>query len=138
MNLLQKAQQAFANDLYATELSGIELTSLSTNEATCKMAITPQHMNAVGMVMGGAIFTLADLAFAAAANSESIEQEEKPQWVSVESSIHYLSSSKASELIARAQFIKKGRRNCLIEISVSDPEGRLIAVVQTTGMKITS
>lgn len=137
MSLTLKAQQAFIADRYATELSGIEITALSLNEAECKMDVTPQHLNAMGIVMGGAIFTLADLAFAAAANSECIEQGVKLQWMSVESSIHYLANSNDTVLWARAQAIKKGNRNCLYEIRVSDSKGKLMAVVQTTGMKIT-
>ena len=36
------------------------------------MKIEPRHRNAAGIIMGGAIFTLADFAFAVASNHEKI------------------------------------------------------------------
>ena len=45
---------------------GIELTEVSEGHAKAKMDIKEHHLNGVGIVQGGAIFTLADLAFAAA------------------------------------------------------------------------
>ena len=51
------AQEFFKNDRFATN-AGVEL-----------IEIKPEHLNAGARTQGGAIFTLADLALAAAANS---------------------------------------------------------------------
>ena len=64
---MENIKQFFTGDRYA-KLSGIELLSVSPGLAVAQMKIQPHHMNAVGSVQGGAIFTLADLAFAAASN----------------------------------------------------------------------
>ena len=90
----------------------------------------------MGGVMGGALFTLADLAFAAAANSDCIAQDQPLQWVSLESNIHYLSNSSDNLLTANAKSIKQGTRTCFYHIDICDSKGKLLATVETTGMKI--
>ena len=62
---IDEARAYFANDRFAAE-SGVTLDGLGPEGAVCSMAVTPRHRNANGGVMGGAIFTLIDLAFAAA------------------------------------------------------------------------
>ena len=58
----------FARDRFARH-SGIELLEVSEGFARAKMPLGPFHHNGIGTVHGGALFTLADLAFAAASNS---------------------------------------------------------------------
>ena len=61
----------FAKDAYAKQ-AGIELLEVSLGRAKVKMPIMDQHKNSHGTVHGGAIFTLADTAFALASNSHGI------------------------------------------------------------------
>ena len=61
-------QRFFKNDKFA-ERANIELLSVSPGAARAKMTLHPHHANGYGTVQGGAIFTLADFAFAAASNS---------------------------------------------------------------------
>ena len=68
MGNLQEAREIFSKDLYATELSGAEIDEIGQDYAKCSMKLTPQHKNAYGGIMGGAIYTLADFAFAVASN----------------------------------------------------------------------
>lgn len=49
--------------------SGIELLDGGPGWAKARMRIEPYHLNGAGTVHGGAIFTLADFAFAFASNS---------------------------------------------------------------------
>ena len=56
------------NDRFA-EMVGVELLEVERGYAKARMLLTPYHMNAVGVCQGGALFTLADLAFAAVANN---------------------------------------------------------------------
>jgi acyl-CoA thioesterase len=46
-----------------------EVRPAGHGRAQAKMTLQPHHCNALGTVHGGAIFTLADFAFAAASNS---------------------------------------------------------------------
>lgn len=58
----------FKNDRYAA-LTGIEIVEAKEGYCKAKLKITEKHLNAANVVQGGAIFTLADLAFAVASNS---------------------------------------------------------------------
>ena len=68
MMTLDEARAFFREDRFATELAGITIEDVREQSVRCVMPITPGHRNAAGAVMGGAIFTLADFAFAVAAN----------------------------------------------------------------------
>src|ERR1035437_1021627 len=59
----------FKNDRYAA-LTGIEIIEAKKGYCKAQLKITDKHLNAANVVQGGAIFTLADLAFGVAANSQ--------------------------------------------------------------------
>ena len=61
----------FKNDRFAS-MAGVELMEISEGYAKARMLITPEHLNGGGVCQGGALFTLADLAFAAAVNSHLV------------------------------------------------------------------
>ncbi len=69
MTAKERAQKILAADRFAV-LSGVQLTDAGKNFAVCSLHITENHLNAGGKVQGGAIFTLADTAFAMAANNQ--------------------------------------------------------------------
>ena len=83
--------------------------------------------NAGGAVQGGAIFTLADFAFAVAANSLG------KMTVSVNNSISFISASKGKKLIAKATRLSNSKRLCFYNVSVTDDTGALIADMSVTG-----
>lgn len=135
-SLTDKAVETFANDLYATRLTGAKVERVELRHAQCTLTLQPDHRNAMGAVMGGVLFTLADLAFAAAANSECLQQEEPLTWVSQNSTIHYLAQPKGERLTAEANCIKHGHNTCLYQIVLHDEEKRLVAMVTTSGIRI--
>ena len=61
-------QDFFKNDLFA-ERAGIVLMEVREGYSKARLEIKKEHLNAGNRTQGGAIFTLADLALAAAANS---------------------------------------------------------------------
>lgn len=61
-------KKQFDKDLFAKN-AGIRLLKASPGFATAQMKVRPRHLNSVNVVHGGAIFTLADFAFAVAANA---------------------------------------------------------------------
>lgn len=127
---LEESIALFANDLYATQQTGVRITRVSERYACCEMEIAEHHRNAMGIVMGGALFTLADLAFAAAANHNGLH------WVSASSTINYLSPVRDGVVTAEAKCLKEGRRTCVYNIEINDHTGKLIAQVTTTGTNI--
>jgi acyl-CoA thioesterase len=65
---MEVVKNFFKNDRFAEHL-GIELLEVSKGQAKAKMEIKDHHLNGVNIAHGGAIFSLADLAFAVASNS---------------------------------------------------------------------
>ena len=128
----------FWDDHFATKVTGIEIGHVEETTCECKLALTPRHCNAAGNVMGGVIFTLADLAFAVVMNHGLIKKVPKEElWMSLDSSIHFLRISKGTQLKANAVCLKKGRCTCLCEIKITDDTGKLIATIETTGIRST-
>ena len=126
---LEDARAYFEGDRFALE-NGITLDAISERGAVCGMALSDRHRNAEGGVMGGAIFTLADFAFAALTN------DKERATVAQQVSINYLSASKGTKLTATARYKKDGRTSCVVNIDVTDDTGREIAQFVGTGFKL--
>ena len=126
---LDEAREYFKDDGFASA-NGIILEELDDNHALTSVILTHNHRNALGGVMGGAIFTLADFAFAALSN-----QLHKGT-VAQQISINYLSAPKGDRLIAKAVCRKNGRNSCVINVDVTDDTGRDIAQFVGTGFKL--
>ncbi len=126
---IDHARAYFDGDRFALE-NGITLDEIAPGRAVCSLNIEARHRNAEGGVMGGAIFTLVDLAFAAAAND--IHRPTVAQQVSM----NFLSGSRGSALTARATCRKDGRSSCVYNVDVSDDLGRDIAQATVTGFKL--
>ena len=131
MGSLEEAREIFSHDRYATVLSGAEVDEIGENYAKCSMRLTENHKNAYGGVMGGAIYTLADFAFAVASN-----YDKEYATVSVVGSASFMSSPKGSILYAEAKLIKDGRSNCFFEVTVTDDLDKLVAVVTFNGAHV--
>ncbi len=123
----ERAKSFFQKDLYATEATGIEILEARAGYAKCALKIEAKHKNAVGQVMGGVFFTMADFAFAIAANFD------QPTTVTQSSQIVFLSPAKGSVLYAETERIRGGKRTCFYKILISDDLGTPIAYVTTSG-----
>jgi acyl-CoA thioesterase len=66
--VMQAPIDFFRNDRFASG-NGIELLEVRPGYAKTRMTAAENHLNGIRTVHGGALFTLADLAFAAAVNS---------------------------------------------------------------------
>ncbi len=99
------------------------------NYARCSLETSRRHKNAGDVVMGGAIFTLADFTFAVAANTVG------PVTVSLTSNITFLSPCRGKKLTAEAICEKSGKNTCSFRIDVHDDGGNHIASVTTVGFR---
>ena len=126
---IDDARAFFAGDRFATE-SGMTLEELDESHAVTSVEIGARHRNALGGVMGGAIFTLADLAFAALTNDR--ERSVVAQQVSV----NYLAAPKGGRLFATARYRKDGRSSCVVNVDIVDDSGLEIAQFVGTGFKL--
>lgn len=131
MGTIEEARKEFSKDLYATELSGAVIDEIGDNYAKCSMELTPNHKNAYGGIMGGAIYTLADFAFAVASNFGK-----ECATVSLVGQANFMSATKGNKLFAEARLLKDGKRNSFFEVTVTDDLDKLIAVVSFTGAHV--
>ena len=83
MKTLEEVREVFADDRFATE-NGAVIEKIGDGYAKCSVKLERKHKNAMGGVMGGVYFTLADFAFAVASNHE------KMGVVSISSNIAFL------------------------------------------------
>ncbi len=123
---IEEVRELFGNDRFATEACGCRVLEASRGHAVCAFDIAPIHLNAMGNVMGGAIFTLADFALAIACNIG-----EDPT-VAVNNTIEYLNSTKGSTLIATCDADKSGRNLGFYTIEVKDDLDTPVAKMTAT------
>lgn len=127
---LEQARAFFKGDIYATEVTGIVIDDCGPNYAKCSLVVQPKHRNAANQVMGGVLFTLADFAFAVAANSGGT------MTVTAVSQISFLSAARGSTLFAETRLIKDGKRSCFFQTDIVDDLGTLVATVTSSGMHL--
>lgn len=123
---LEEVRKIFEGDRFATE-NGAVIEEIGDHSATCSLIIKDSHRNAMGAVMGGTYFMLADFTFAVAANWKNMG------CVSLRSDISFLGATKGEKLIAKAVCVKDGRNTACYRVDVWDDLGNLTATVTATG-----
>lgn len=119
-------QEFFKNDHFA-QRAGVKLLEIQEGYSKASLTITEEHLNAGGRTQGGAIFTLADLALAAAANSHG------ELAFSLSSNITFLRGSGPGDTLyaeARERYI--GRTTGYYQIDVTNQDGKLIATFESS------
>ena len=129
MKTIEEVRKIFEGDRFAMQ-NGAVIEEIGDHSAICSLFITDLHRNAMGAVMGGTYFMLADFAFAVAANWEKLG------CVSLHSDISFLTSAKGKKLIAKAVCIKDGKSTACYRVDVADDLGNLTAMVTVTGYHI--
>lgn len=115
-------KELMKKDAFAAE-AGIVLEEVTPGYAVATLTIGKKHLNAYGVAQGGAIFTLADLALAAAVNAHGILA------FSMQSDIRYLESAFEGDLLtatARETLLRK--RIAQYHISVKKQDGTEVAL----------
>jgi len=111
------------HDLFAKH-AGIELVKVGDGTALAKMKIEEHHLNSARVAHGGAIFTLADYAFAAAANSSGKIA------LSINANINFLRAAPGGTLYAEAREVSLHPKLGTYSITISDEQGELVATFQ--------
>jgi acyl-CoA thioesterase len=120
MNAMENIRRCLNNDRFAQH-ANIELLTISTGHATAKMALNEKHLNGLNTIQGGAIFTLADFTFAAAANSHGTVS------VAINASITFMKAATAGTLWAEAREVSKNFKIGSYVVDVKDDQGELVA-----------
>jgi acyl-CoA thioesterase len=114
------AEIVFSKDRYAA-LTGIELIENSKGYCKARMKIEDKHLNGAGIVQGGAIFTLADVAFAVAANSQEYMS------LTINVNISFLSGRSKGILFATATEVSDPNRLGAYDVLITDEESSVVA-----------
>lgn len=109
--------------------SGAVLAEVREGYARTTMRLRPEHMNGVGVAQGGAVFTLADFAFAAASNSHGTVA------VALDVSITFARAATEGVLTAEAVEEALSRRVSVCNVRVTDGEGRPVAFFRGTAFR---
>ena len=120
---MEKILKFFENDRFA-DLSNIEVVTVSPGKATTQMEVQEKHLNGVGTVHGGALFTLADFTFALAANSHGTVT------VAINANISYLKAVSSGLLTAEARELSSGGRIASYTVDIYNEGRDLVAVFQ--------
>lgn len=118
----------FKGDKFAA-CAGVELLEVRSGYARARMEIKPMHLNGGGVCQGGAIFTLADLAFAAATNSHA------RLTYSITSGINFFKSESKGFLYAEAREVFNHKRLANCEVGITNEVGELVATFNGTGYR---
>ena len=117
------------NDHFAKE-NGMVITRLEEGASEAVLTASERHFNGMGIIMGGALFTLTDFAFAAALNSFGFRA------VGMNTTTAFLKPGKGvpgAKFTARAKLVSKTRRTGVFDVNVYDDAGRLLTHSVMTG-----
>ncbi len=124
-NPVESLRAYFKNDRFATE-NGMEIVEVRPGHSRARMTVESRHLNSVGTLHGGAVSTLADLAFAAACNAAGEVA------VGVNMSITCLKAVRSGTLEAEAVEISRSRKLSTVTVRVTDEQQELVALFQGT------
>jgi len=114
---------------YFAKHSGIELVVVEPGYAKARMEIRDYHLNGANVVHGGAIFTLADFAFAAAVNSRGQVS------VGINTTISYVKAAITGALTAEAKEISLSHKLGNYIVDIRNEQNDLIALFQGTAYR---
>lgn len=121
---MQVVKQFFASEDKFARHCGIELLTVGTGQAKACMKVAPQHLNGARTVHGGAIFTLADFAFAVASNSHG------PLAMGINTSVSFVKAVTEGTLYAEAREQTCTPKLATYSVLVTDDAGEIVAIFQ--------
>ena len=104
--------------------TGIQLVSIAPGRAVVRLEIGDQHRNSHGTVHGGAIFTLADAAFALASNSHGVPA------AAINATITYMKAAREGALTAVAEEFALNPRLATYIVTITDEAQDRVALFQ--------
>ncbi len=122
---MEETYKLFDGDRFA-KMCGMKIDEIKEGYARASMPVEERHLNGLDICQGGAIFTLADFAFACAANSHG------PVAVSIDISIAFIKSVNEGEfLIAEAREVSLHKKIGVYDVEVKSGE-KLVAKMSGT------
>jgi acyl-CoA thioesterase len=125
---MEAVRAFFRHDRFARQ-AGISLVEVSPGYSRATMTVSPEHKNGAGTVHGGALFTLADFAFAVASNSHGTVA------VAAAAHISFLRAVTAGTLTAEAREVGVGRKLGTYTVEIKNDQGELVALFSGTAYR---
>lgn len=122
---MDKIREFFKKDRFAAH-NDITLLKIRPGYAKAELIISDKHLNGIDITHGGAIFTLADFAFAIASNSHGSIA------VGVSATISYLKATNKGTLTAEATEVALNPKLATYSVEVRDEGQDLVAIFQGT------
>jgi uncharacterized protein (TIGR00369 family) len=113
------------------DLIGLRFVAWADRESTWELDAGPRHHNPTGVVQGGILCSLADVAMATAFAS-TLEPGET--FTTLELKINYLRPVVEDTIRALGAVLHRGRRTAMLEAVITDSQGREVARCTSTVM----
>ena len=121
---MKEVKQFFSEEDVFARHTGIELLDVGPGWAKASMKIEPYHFNGAKTVHGGAIFTLADFAFAVAANSHGALA------VGINTSVSFVKAATTGTLYAEAREQARNPKLASYSVQITDDGNDVVAIFQ--------
>lgn len=118
---LEQARARFARDPFARNL-GVGVSELEPDRAVLVLPYRAEHMNAVGVLNGGASASLLLMAGTLAAWT-GLDLGADLHLGCVDLALQYLAAGTEEDVIARAQVIRRGRDLCFLDVELRSAGG---------------
>ena len=117
----EQTRELIAGDRYAAQL-GAELMDIKPGWARVTMKLDESHLNFLGLIHGGVMFSLADVAFGAAANSFGSRA------MALSVGIDFMAAPKTTgEMTAEVELVQRAGKTGFYRMKVTDAEGVIVA-----------
>ena len=124
------ADQLNADPMPLARLLGIEIVEASPDRVIARLVVRDELCTARDILHGGAFMTLADTAGAIGA---ALNLPEGAGTTTIESKTNFLSAARlGTEVTAEALPLHRGRRSSVWQTRITDPAGKLLALVTQT------
>jgi len=128
---MNKLADHLKNDRFA-DFIGIERVFCKDGYWTARLTVAENHLNGLGMAQGGALFTLADYAFAIASNSDGRTS------TGLQTTMSFISPAQLGDiLIAHVREVSRRKTISLYEIEIRNEQtDQLVSLFTGTGFRI--
>lgn len=126
---MEQALEFFRQNDHFARHCGIELLDAKPGWSRAKMKIQAFHLNGAKTVHGGAIFSLADYAFAVAANTQG------QLALAISTNTSFVKAAYSGTLYAEAEELSINRKLGTYQVKITDDQQQLIAQFHGTAFR---
>jgi len=121
---IEQARARFARDRFA-EWLGVTISDVAHDRAVLMLPYRPEHLNAIGVLNGGASASLLTMAGALAAWT-GVDLDAGPQLSCVDVSVQYLAAAAEEDVVAEARVLRRGGGLVFLEVALRSRDGKPI------------